>query len=236
VIRHAVILAAGSGVRLGSNMPKGLTQIAGRPMLSWIFTALAECGVETADLIVSAEDGEFESKATGLSRDIQIRLARCPDSQLGNGRSAAFAEQLVSDDRFFLLMSDHLVSVLHLERVAAVSPTTCALGTSPPASWIDIDDATKVVVDSFGLIREIGKQLTRFDGVDTGVFAMTRAIFPALEEARRAGEYSLTAGNQRLCRDGLLRSAPIGELRWYDVDTPVDLAAAEAWLRAGEAR
>jgi NDP-sugar pyrophosphorylase family protein len=33
-----------------------------------------------------------------------------------------------------------------------------------------------------------------------------------------------------------LRSAPIGELRWYDVDTPVDLAAAEAWLRAGEAR
>jgi NDP-sugar pyrophosphorylase family protein len=59
---------------------------------------------------------------------------------------------------------------------------------------------------------------------------MTHALFPALEEARKSGEHSLTAGNQRLAREGLLYSAPIGELRWCDVDTPADLAVAEAWL------
>lgn len=230
MIRQAVILAAGSGTRLGRTIPKGLTQIAGRSLLSWITAALADCGVEVAYLIVSSRDA-FEATLPELSQHLEVYLAECPDWELGNGRSAAFAERLVSDERFFLLMSDHLVSVTHLQRVSGMCSTTCTLGTGPSAPWIDMDDATKVVIDSSGLIREIGKELIRFDAIDTGVFAMTRAIFPALEEAREAGEYSLTTGNRRLCRDGLLRAAPIGDLRWYDIDTPADLAEAEAWLR-----
>ncbi len=59
---------------------------------------------------------------------------------------------------------------------------------------------------------------------------MTRAIFPALEEARAAGECSLTAGNHGLCRQGVLRSIPLGDERWYDIDTPADLAEVEKWV------
>ncbi|MGH9386933.1 MAG: NTP transferase domain-containing protein [Vicinamibacterales bacterium] len=228
MIHEAVILAAGSGLRLDQRLPKGLTPISGRPLLAWIAAALAECGVTVAHAIVS-DRTEFETRLADLSHDIELRLSECPDSHLGNGRSAAYAEHLLTYDRFFLLMSDHLIGAPHLRCVAAAAASACSLGTSARAPWIDLDDATKVVVDDAGFIREIGKELRTFDAIDTGVFAMTRAVFPALEEARRSAEYSLTAGNRRLCRDGLLRAAPIGDLRWYDIDTATDLATAEAW-------
>jgi choline kinase len=236
VIRQAVILAAGSGSRLNRSQPKGLTPIGGRPLLSWITDALADCGVEVVHLIVS-ERSKFDHSLGDLSSQIEIRVAECADWQLGNGRSAAWAERVVTDPRFFLLMSDHLVCAAHLKTAAAVSPAFCALATSAAAPWIDVDDATKVRTDGSGLIREIGKELTAFDGIDTGVFVMTRALFPALEEARQGGQHSLTAGNRRLCRDGLLRAAPIGDLRWYDIDTSRDLEAAETWVaRMGASR
>jgi CDP-L-myo-inositol myo-inositolphosphotransferase len=236
VIREAVILAAGSGRRLNRSQPKGLTPVGGRPLLFWITDALAECGVEIAHLIVS-ERQKFEGRLGELSEQTETRIAECPDWHLGNGRSAAWAERIVGDGRFFLLMSDHLISAAHLKTAAAMPATTCALATSAAAPWLDVDDATKVRIDASGLIRDIGKDLLSFDGIDTGVFVMTRALFPALEEARQRGEYSLTAGNRCLCRDELLRAAPIGDLRWYDIDTARDLKAAEAWVaRSGDSR
>ena len=232
MIRHAVVLAAGGGIRLGSELPKTLTDVGGRPLLSRILAALAQCGVEVAHVVTGAQVDPFTAALPGLSGHVEVRLVACPDWQLGNGRSAAAAEALVPDDRFFLVMGDHLIGADHLRCVAAAPAAACALGTSPIAPWIDIADATKVsIVDGF--VRDIGKELERFDGIDTGVFAMTRAIFPALEEARRAGEYSLTAGNRRLCARGMLASASIGDLRWQDVDTPADRAAAEAWIARG---
>jgi choline kinase len=228
-MRQAVILAAGSGTRLGRSIPKTLTVVAGRPLLGWIAAALREVGVETVHVIVS-DSSPFEDAARSLSGSLELRLHACPDWQLGNGRSAAFARGLVSDERFFLLMGDHWVSAAHLHRVAGGSLEGSVLGTSPPAPWMDLADATKVAIDDAGTIREIGKELAAFNAIDSGVFAMTHAIFPALESACAAGDYSLTAGNRRLCQAGLLSAASLGDLRWYDIDTPADLVAADAWL------
>ena len=234
-MREAVILAAGSGSRLGKSLPKALTPLAGKPLIGWIWDALADVGVECAHIIVSSRSSELERAASDLATNIEARFHVCPDWQLGNGRSTAYAEHVVSSDRFFVLMSDHLITPEHLRLVDAHTHSACALGTSSAAPWIDLVDATKVAVDPDGLIRAIGKELEAFDAIDTGVFAMTHSIFPALEEARAAGEYSLTAGNRRLCRDGLLQSASIGTLRWYDIDTPTDLAAATSWLESAPA-
>jgi choline kinase len=217
-------------MRLGRSEPKCLTPVAGRPLLAWIVDALARAGVERVYAVVSAEFPNRDKLAAQFSIELEVRAVQCPDSQLGNGRSAAFAQTLVHDERFLLLMGDHLVSAEHLQLVAAAAEGACALGTCAPASWIDIQDATKVLADAGGSILEIGKHLTSYNQIDTGVFAMTHALFPALEEARRAQEYSLTAGNRRLARTGLLRAVSVGSLRWCDVDTPHDLAAAEAWL------
>jgi choline kinase len=199
-------------------------------MLAWILDAIAAADVEKAWVIVSPDFGDTRTAAKQFASAIAVEFVKCPDAKLGNGRSAAFAAEVVTSERFYLLMGDHLVSPEHLRVAEACAPDSCALATCAPADWIDIPEATKVSTDSRGRIVQIAKNLTHYDAIDTGVFAMTRALFPALEAAHAAGEHSLTAGNQRLARDGRLYSAPIGELRWCDVDTPADLAAAEAWL------
>jgi len=41
----AIVVAAGSGVRLGGEIPKALRPLAGRPLVSWSVAALAAGGV-----------------------------------------------------------------------------------------------------------------------------------------------------------------------------------------------
>jgi NDP-sugar pyrophosphorylase family protein len=56
----------------------------------------------------------------------------------------------------------------------------------------------------------------------------TPALFDALEEARREGETTLSAGVQRLARQHKMRGVHIGAASWCDVDTLDDLRVAES--------
>ncbi len=106
-------------------------------MLAWITATPDECGVQTVRLVVGAHVREFDAALSELSTMIDIRPAPRPDWHPGNGLSAAVAETLVPDSRFFLLMGDHLVTANHLRRVATGPPAACALATSAPMPWID---------------------------------------------------------------------------------------------------
>lgn len=48
----AVILAAGKGTRLKSDLPKVLHEVCGRPMLAWVLDACREAGIETRICVV----------------------------------------------------------------------------------------------------------------------------------------------------------------------------------------
>lgn len=51
----ALVLAAGKGTRLGFNVPKSLVDINGRPVLSYIFSALLEAGVTEVTIVTGYE-------------------------------------------------------------------------------------------------------------------------------------------------------------------------------------
>jgi 2-C-methyl-D-erythritol 4-phosphate cytidylyltransferase len=52
----ALVVAAGRGTRLGSNGPKALVQVAGRPMLAWSLDALRAVA-EIEQIVVALPDG-----------------------------------------------------------------------------------------------------------------------------------------------------------------------------------
>ena len=52
----ALIVAAGSGQRLGADRPKALVELAGRPMLQWSLDALADVG-EISQLVAAMPPG-----------------------------------------------------------------------------------------------------------------------------------------------------------------------------------
>ena len=52
----ALLVAAGSGERLGASRPKAFVTLAGRPMLEWSVDALRAAGLER--VVVALPDGE----------------------------------------------------------------------------------------------------------------------------------------------------------------------------------
>ncbi len=60
---HALVPAAGRGLRFRGDVPKQLLPIGGRPLLGWTVARLLECGVES---LVVALPGEFLDEGRGL--------------------------------------------------------------------------------------------------------------------------------------------------------------------------
>ena len=83
-------------------------------------------------------------------------------------------------------------------------------------------------------ITAIGKNLTDYDAVDTGVFACSPALFAALEASVRNGDCSLSDGIQALAQRRVMRALEMGETEWADIDTPEALHHAETLIEAGK--
>jgi 2-C-methyl-D-erythritol 4-phosphate cytidylyltransferase len=60
----AIVVAAGSGVRLGGDVPKAVRALAGRPLVSWSVEALAAGGV--TEVVVVVGDGLEDVFASAL--------------------------------------------------------------------------------------------------------------------------------------------------------------------------
>ena len=235
----AVILAAGNGDRF-KNSPhhsKLLHPVLGQPLILRTLETAAEAGIQTLNVVLGYEADRVRSV---IERHhfpgATVRFAYNPDWQLENGVSALKARQLCDGRRFALLMGDHLFESAVLARLARLE---VADGDSLLA--IDGNDtdpaiaaeATKVQLEGDRIVA-IGKQLTHWDALDTGLFVFTPALFDALEAARRDGETTLSAGVQRLAAVRKMRGVEIGVATWCDVDTVDDLQAAENLFGAAE--
>jgi bifunctional UDP-N-acetylglucosamine pyrophosphorylase/glucosamine-1-phosphate N-acetyltransferase len=90
--RAAIILAAGAGTRMKSQMPKVLHKIAGLPMLGHVINALRGAGVERI-VVVTAPSGQAVrdyAKSLGCESAVQ-------EQQLGTGHAAASAQGALKD-------------------------------------------------------------------------------------------------------------------------------------------
>src|SRR5207245_5663003 len=98
-------------------------------------------------------------------------------------------------------------------------------------SFFEFDDANKVQTRR-DRIRHIGKYLTRYDAIDTGLFVCPLKIFDYLERVKRDGDCSLADGVRSMASEGKARAVDIGNAWWQDIDTPAMLACAETQLRS----
>ena len=111
--------------------------------------------------------------------------------------------------------------------------------TSPGESLLAVDsrpaapaiaaEATKVRMTGTR-ITAIGKDLTTYDALDTGLFVCAPSLFDALDASRAAGDTTLSGGIRQLAARRLMRGVDIGDAAWYDIDTMDDLETAESLL------
>ena len=71
----AIVVAAGSGERLGAGRPKAFVAVAGRPMAAWSLDAIAAAGIPRAVVAVPPGHGAAAEEASLRSGDFPLGLA-----------------------------------------------------------------------------------------------------------------------------------------------------------------
>jgi bifunctional UDP-N-acetylglucosamine pyrophosphorylase/glucosamine-1-phosphate N-acetyltransferase/UDP-N-acetylglucosamine pyrophosphorylase len=103
---RAVVLAAGKGTRMKSDLPKVLVPVCGRPMVEFVLDMLVECGIEQTLVVV------------GYRSDL-VRTA------LANRRGLTFVEQTEQ------LGTGHAVMVCREQLAGFTGPVVIVTGDSP---------------------------------------------------------------------------------------------------------
>lgn len=235
---NCVILAAGLGTRLrGVSGSKPLTLVRGKPLIEHVIRRAAQGGATRFVVVTGHEAARLEAFLAELQDRLALPIGceRVADWTLANGHSVLAGASVLPGD-YLLSMSDHLFdpAIVRLLLARRGEGTLLAVDRNVAGPLLDIDDATKVELAPDGRIVRIGKTLSAYDAIDTGLFLAT----PELAEAIRAdiaagGSGSLSAGMQRLADAGQARTVDVGTARWIDVDSPAMLALAER--RAGSA-
>jgi 1L-myo-inositol 1-phosphate cytidylyltransferase len=232
-VRDAVILAAGNGDRFQdpNHRSKLLHPVLGQPLILRTLQSAAEAGITSLHVVIGY-DAERLRSLIESSRipGVSVDFVHNADWQLENGVSALCAEALCAEGRFALLMGDHLFDPAVLKRLCTyrVGPGESVLAVDKrPADPVLVDEATRVRLHDDRIVA-IGKGLTPWDALDTGMFVFTPALYAALRDARAAGETTLSAGVQRLAARGVMRAAAVVDSSWCDIDTSDDLGIAEA--------
>lgn len=237
-ITRAVIIAAGRGIRLNEHsqeIPKSLITVGNRSIIETILSTLHRAGIEEV-VIVTGYKSEvmMDRLGDGLRYGLRLRYVYNPEWQKKNGVSVYAAHDCFSgDEQFLLMMSDHLFSPDMLTALISspISFGEIALAVDRKvASIFDIDDAMKITFDGT-YIREIGKTLQNYNGIDCGLFKCTTGLFDALKGAMVDGDCSLSDGCKKLIAATKMRGVDTGNAFWIDIDTPEALAFAISKLQ-----
>ncbi len=241
-IREAVVLAAGRGGRIREqedDLPKPLHEVAGVPLLKRTILTLARAGVTRVHVVVGFMGDVIRrvieaDEAYGRA-GLEVHFIENPDYDKANGVSVLKARPHVRGP-FLLSMADHVYedAVPRLAVEADLTHADLFLCIDRRKHEVyDLPDATKVMTED-GRIVDIGKALTDYDAVDCGVFAVSPALFDALDKVlAERGDCGLSDGVRALAAAGRARVIDVGRAFWQDVDTPGARRRAEKMLLRG---
>ncbi len=231
----AVILAAGKGTRMGSDLAKVLHQMAGKPLVVHVLDACRAAGIADCICVVGWQREAVAAVVEPLG-------ARCAvqDRQLGTGHAVLCAESSVAGDEVVVLCGDApLVDATLLRRLVEHHRRTGVACTAVAARLPDPTGYGRMLTSADGRLAAIveHKDATpaqrAIDLVNSGLYCFRRAdLFARLREVKPAnaqGEYYLTDVVAMLARSSgveLLVSDDAGSV--LGVNTPADLATAAA--------
>lgn len=219
---QALILAAGKGDRLSNHFsPKPLIPIFGLPLLERIILTAKLAGIRDFKVVVGYKAEQIKKEmGNGEKLGVHIEYIFNPEWEKGNGVSVLKAKGSVQG-KFLLLMSDHLFdqSILKELLQTKLENDSCILCVDRDlrGTHFSIDDATKVKIGQ-GKVTSIGKELTDYDAIDTGIFLCTPVLFDALEKIVSRSKCSLSAVNRLLAERGRLNVLDVTGHFWVDVD------------------
>ncbi len=243
----AVVLAAGKGTRMGSDLPKVVHEAAGRPLVRWVVDALRAAGIGDVIVVVGHRAELVEASladVSGLSFAIQRQQRGTGDAVAA---AAAAIESRIAENRrrpVVIVCGDSPMlrpeSVRGLLARFADSNASCLLGTAVTA---DPQGLGRIVRDQAGRFLRIVEQkdatpeerAIREVNMSTYVFAAEDLLqaLSRLDNSNASGEYYLTDCPGILLGEGHLVDALacLDSSESLSVNTPEQLAEVAEALR-----
>lgn len=232
-----VILAAGKGSRLHNiRYNKPSIPILGVPLIERVISSAVEAGVNDFYVITGYREERIRAtlKQVFDRQGISITPIFNKNWRRENGISLLRAKKYLHEP-FLLLMADHLfdpeIARRLIEFDLADDEMVLAVDRNiHNNAYIDFEDVTKVLAKK-GKILDIGKDLTDFNGFDTGIFMCNPSIFSVLERSNALFKDSrLSKGMQILASEGRANMIDINGNFWIDVDDQKSFNRAEKLL------
>jgi UDP-N-acetylglucosamine diphosphorylase/glucosamine-1-phosphate N-acetyltransferase len=202
----AIILAAGKGTRMQSDLPKVCHPVGGRPMVCAVVDACLEAGCEKIVLVVGYRQELVRDAVAEYGDKVQFAVQ---DEQHGTGHAVGCAADLFEHERgeagheVFVLCGDG--PLIRADTLASVLETHRSAGAAATLATSVIDDPDgygRIVRDEAGRFVGIVEQKNATDEqlaiheVNPSYYCFDcQALFSTLEAVERdsaSGEYYLT--------------------------------------------
>ena len=206
----AVVLAAGQGKRMGSDLPKVLHELSGKPLVSHAIDASRQAGADTVVVVVGYRRELVQQALSGAGVAFAVQT-----EQRGTGHAVLAArEHLGGDGDVLVLYGDMpLLTPATLRRLRDVRRATGAAAVALTITLDNPPDFGRIVRDADGRVVEVVKvrdaspEVLAIREVNVGAYCFTaRHLLSALERLRSdnaQGEYYLTDVVGILVADGL---------------------------------
>ncbi len=225
----AVIPAAGRGSRLGEltdDRPKGLVDVAGRPLLAHVFETATEAGADELVVIVGYEAAQIVDRFGDVFEEVPITYVHQRE-RLGLGHAVLQAEPHV-EGTFLLLNGDNVFAGSVAPAVAGVDGAGAVLVVEEVSPAVAATTGV-IETDEAGLVTGIVEKPDDPPStlVTTGCYVLPEDVFHACALLRPSaeGEYQLSEAVGLLVRAGYdVATVRLGER--MNVNTPDDVEQA----------
>lgn len=236
----ALVLAAGQGTRMNSDLPKVLHPMEGRPLLGWVLDALDQLGVGRTLVVVG--HGRDQVKATFPDSGVEWVVQA---EQRGTGHAVMMAGPALSefDGTLLVVCGDTpllrapvLHDLIEGHRAADAAVTVLSTRVPDPTGYgriLRVPDAGPDAIAGIVEHRDANPAQRAIDEINSGNYAFDyralEGVLGRLSANNSQGEYYLTDTVRLLLdsgRSAAVRCAPDYRML-LGINTPDQLAEAE---------
>jgi len=231
-----LIMAAGQGTRMRSDVPKVLHRVAGKTLVGWVVDAAREAGAERVVAVVRPGDGVAEGLPDG------VEVAEQTEGE-GTGSAVLAAREAVDGGAVVVLSGDQpLITAEQLEGLLGEHETQGAVATLLTTDRLDPAGFGRVVRDADGHVERIfetkytdglSKEELAVREINLGTYAFdAQSLFGALDEVGLENEERyLTGVFPVLRKEGKTIAAHVTD----DADAAIGVNDRVGLMRAEEA-
>lgn len=203
----AIVMAAGRGTRMRSEMPKPLHEVAGRSMLHWVLAALDDCGAGHQVVVVGHGGQEVIAHVADVMPGLAVSFVE-QQTQRGTGDAASVGVTGLPDDPddtndVVILPGDTpLLTAATLRSFVDFHRSELSVCTLLSATLDDPTGYGRVIRNSAGVVERVVEQADGTDEelavteVNTSIYCFKQNLLaPALRRItpnNAQGEYYLT--------------------------------------------